>query len=166
MSDVDPGAAAFLGFLVLQRLSELALARRNTARLLARGAREHGAAHYPLIVALHAAWIAALVAFGLGNPVSPPWLAAFVLLQILRLWILASLGDRWTTRIIVTGEPLVARGPFRLMRHPNYTLVAAEIVVASMVLGLPWIAAIFTALNAAVLAVRIRAENAALSALR
>ena len=163
MTDLDPGAAAFLGFLILQRLSELVLARLNTTRLLARGATEHGASHYPLIVALHAAWIAALVIFGLGNPVSPAWLAAFVVLQALRIWILASLRDRWTTRIIVLDEPLVARGPFRFVRHPNYMVVAAEIVVASMVLGLPWVAAIFTLLNAAVLAIRIRAEDAALS---
>ena len=163
MTDLDPGAAAFLGFLILQRLSELVLARLNTTRLLARGATEHGAAHYPLIVALHAAWIAALVIFGLGNPVSPAWLAAFVVLQALRIWILASLRDRWTTRIIVLDEPLVARGPFRFVRHPNYMVVAAEIVVASMVLGLPWVAAIFTVLNAAVLAIRIRAEDAALA---
>ena len=163
MTDLDPGAAAFLGFLILQRLSELVLARLNTTRLLARGATEHGASHYPLIVALHAAWIAALVIFGLGNPVSPAWLAAFVVLQALRIWILASLRDRWTTRIIVLDEPLVARGPFRFVRHPNYMVVAAEIVVASMVLGLPWVAAIFTVLNAAVLAIRIRAEDAALS---
>ena len=163
MTDLDPGAAAFLGFLILQRLSELVLARLNTTRLLARGATEHGAAHYPLIVALHTAWIAALVIFGLGNPVSPAWLAAFVVLQALRIWILASLRDRWTTRIIVLDEPLVARGPFRFFRHPNYMVVAAEIVVASMVLGLPWVAAIFTVLNAAVLAIRIRAEDAALA---
>ena len=163
MTDLDPGAAAFLGFLILQRLSELVLARLNTTRLLARGATEHGASHYPLIVALHAAWIAALVIFGLGNPVSPAWLAAFVVLQALRIWILASLRDRWTTRIIVLDEPLVARGPFRFVRHPNYMVVAAEIVVASMVLGLPWVAAIFTVLNAAVLAIRIRAEDAALA---
>ena len=163
MTDLDPGAAAFLGFLILQRLSELVLARLNTTRLLARGATEHGASHYPLIVVLHAAWIAALVIFGLGNPVSPAWLAAFVVLQALRIWILASLRDRWTTRIIVLDEPLVARGPFRFVRHPNYMVVAAEIVVASMVLGLPWVAAIFTLLNAAVLAIRIRAEDAALS---
>jgi methyltransferase len=166
MTDLDPAAAAFIGFIILQRLSELAIARRNTKLLLARGAREHGARHYPLIVGLHTAWIAALLIFGLGGPVSPAWLAVFALLQVLRVWILASLGDRWTTRIIVTDEPLVTRGPFRLVRHPNYMLVAAEIVVAPMVLGLPWVAIVFTLLNAAALAIRIRAEDAALSGLR
>lgn len=155
-------SALFIGFLIAQRLAELAVARRNTARLLARGAREHGAAHYPLIVALHAAWITAIAVQGWGEPVRPFWLALFVLLQGLRLWILGTLGPRWTTRIIVLDEPLVRRGPFRLLRHPNYTLVVAEIAVAPMVLGLAWVAVVFSILNAAVLAIRIRAENAVL----
>lgn len=160
------GAVLFLAFLVLQRLGELALSRRNTARLLARGAQEVGAAHYPWIVALHAGWLACLVVFGHDAELAPGWLALFVLLQILRVWILATLGPRWTTRIIVLPEPLVTRGPFRLLRHPNYALVVAEIAVAPMVLGLPWVAAVFTLLNAAMLWVRIRAEEAALAPLR
>ncbi len=160
------GAWLFLGFVVLQRLSELVLARRNTARLLARGAHEVGAGHYPVMVALHTAWVLSLLAFGHANPVSLPWLAAFALLQGLRVWILATLGPRWTTRIIVLPEPLVARGPFRYLSHPNYTLVVAEIIVAPMVLHLPWVAAVFTLLNAAMLTWRIRVENAALAPLR
>ena len=160
-------AILFLGFVIAQRLGELALARRNTARLLARGAVEHGAGHYPAIVALHTAWIGALVIWGWNNPVSLPWLALFVLLQGLRVWVLATLGDRWTTRIIVLPEPLVARGPFRLIPHPNYAVVIAEIAVTPLVLGLPWVAAIFSVLNAALLfAVRIPAENRALAPLR
>ncbi len=159
-------ATAFLAFIVVQRLSELVLARANTARLLARGAVEVGARHYPVMVAMHAGWLAALVVFGWQNPVSWPWLAAFAGLQGLRGWILLTLGRRWTTRIIVDDAPLVASGPFRLMRHPNYALVTAEIIVAPMVLGLAWVAALWTVLNAAMLAVRIRAENAALAARR
>lgn len=159
-------AALFIAFLVLQRLAELVIARRNTRRLLARGAVEHGAAHYPLIVALHAAWLVSIVVFGWGQPVHPGWLAAFALLQLFRLWILSTLGPRWTTRIIVLDEPLVRRGPFRVLRHPNYTLVVLEIAVAPMVLGLAWVALVFSLLNAAVLAIRIRAENAALAPLR
>lgn len=162
MPDAAWPSALFIGFLILQRLAELALARRNTARLLARGAVEHGAAHYPLIVALHAGWLAAIAVFGWGEPVRPFWLAVFVPLQGLRVWILASLGPRWTTRIIVLDEPLVRRGPFRLLRHPNYTLVVAEIAVAPLVLGLWWVALVFSVLNAAVLSIRVRAENAAL----
>lgn len=155
-------SALFIGFLIIQRLAELALGRRNTARLLARGAVEHGAAHYPLIVALHATWLAAIALLGWGEQVRPFWLGIFVLLQGLRVWILATLGPRWTTRIIALDEPLVRRGPFRLLRHPNYTLVVAEIAVAPLVLGLAWVALVLSVLNAAVLTIRIRAENAAL----
>lgn len=159
---MSAGAAAFLAFVVAQRLVELAIARRNTARLLARGGREHGAEHYPVMVALHASWVAALVLLGWDEEIRPAWLAAYVVLQVFRLWILATLGARWTTRIVVVDEPLVARGPFRLMRHPNYALVVAEIAVAPMVLGLVWVAVAFSVLNAAMLRVRIRAEDAAL----
>ncbi|NBB97087.1 MAG: hypothetical protein GVY34_02800 [Alphaproteobacteria bacterium] len=159
-------AILFLAFIIVQRLSELVIAKRNTARLLAQGAVEHGAGHYPAMVAMHTAWIAALVVFGWDNPVSWPWLAVFALLQVFRVWILATLGPRWTTRIIVLPEPLVARGPFRFFKHPNYMLVVAEIIVAPMVLGLVWVAVVWTVLNAAMLWVRIRAEDRALASLR
>lgn len=155
-------AALFIAFLILQRLGELVLARRNTRRLLARGAVEYGASHYPLIVTLHAAWLACIAVFGWGQPVDPVWLAIFALLQVLRVWILATLGTRWTTRIIVLDEPLVRLGPFRFLRHPNYALVVTEIAVAPMVLGLVWVAALFSILNALVLTIRLRIENAAL----
>lgn len=163
---METPTALFLGFIVLQRLSELAIAKRNTARLLARGAYEVGAAHYPVMVAMHSAWIACLVIFGYDNPVAFGWLAVFAVLQVLRIWILASLGGRWTTRIIVLEEPLVTRGPFRFVSHPNYILVIAEIIVAPMVLGLEWVALVFTVLNAAMLWVRIGAEHKALAPLR
>lgn len=155
-------ALAFIAFLLLQRGGELVLARYNTRRLLARGAIEHGAGHYPLIVLLHASWLLAIAAFGWSNPVNLGWLAAFAVLQLLRVWVLASLGARWTTRIIVLDEPLIARGPYRWLPHPNYAVVIAEIIVAPMVLGLWQVAAIFTLLNAAVLTIRIRAEGRAL----
>ena len=154
---------AFIAFLLLQRGAELLVARRNTRRLLAQGAIEHGAGHYPLIVAMHAAWLAAICIWGWSNPVHPEWLAAFVVLQGLRVWVLASLGPRWTTRIIVLDAPLVARGPYRWMSHPNYAVVIAEIIVAPMVLGLWGVAALFTILNACVLTIRIRAESRALA---
>ncbi len=163
---MTPLATAFLVFLAGQRLGELALARRNTTRLLEQGAREVAAAHYPLIVALHAAWIVALVLLGWSHPVHVGWLAVFAVLQVFRVWILATLGRRWTTRIIVIDEPLVRSGPFRWMDHPNYALVSVEIVVAPLVLGLPWVALVFGLLNLAVLSQRIRAEEAALSPLR
>lgn len=156
-------SAAFIGFLLAQRLAELAWARRNTVRALSAGAQEHGASHYPLIVALHAAWLAAIAVFGFGQPVHLGWLALFALLQALRLWVLASLSERWTTRIITwPARPLVRRGPYRWLSHPNYAVVVAEIAVAPMVLGLTRVAVLFTLLNAAVLTIRIRAENRAL----
>ena len=162
MPDVSWGAVAFLAFVIVQRLIELVIAKRNTARLLAKGAREHGAEHYPFIVALHTAWIIAMVVLGYDEPVNLVFLAIFAVLQAARLWILVSLGERWTTRIIVTDEPLVERGPFGFMQHPNYALVCAEIFIAPVVLGLVWVAFAFSALNAAMLFVRIRAEERAL----
>jgi methyltransferase len=162
MGGVTVGAAIFLSFLVVQRLSELVIARRNTAHLLANGAREVAPGHYPLIVAMHMAWIFALIAFGYDQSVHLVWLVMFALLQGLRIWILTTLGRRWTTRIIVTDTPLVARGPYRWMRHPNYVLVVLEVAVAPLVLGLWWVAVVFSILNAAVLTIRIRAEDHAI----
>jgi methyltransferase len=156
--------AFVLAFLTLQRLGELAWSRRNTARLLAAGGVEFGHGHYPLIVALHAAWLIGLWVMAYDRSVDPLGLGAFVLLQLGRAWVLASLGRRWTTRIVVVpGTPLVAAGPYRLMRHPNYAIVTGELVVVPLAFGLPLFSALFFALNAAVLAVRIHAENAALA---
>lgn len=162
MAEVYPASLAFIAFLLLQRGAELILARHNTRRLLDRGAVEHGAGHYPLIVVLHAAWLLAICLWGWPKPVSPGWLALFAILQLLRFWVLASLGPRWTTRIIVLDEPLVRRGPYRWMAHPNYAVVVAEIFVAPMVLGLLPVAVVFSVLNAWVLTIRIRAEAQAL----
>ena len=154
---------AILSFVTAQRLIELPIARANTARLVAAGAHEVAPGHYPLIVAVHAAWLAALWWFAPGQPISLPLLALFALVEVARAWVLRTLGPRWTTRIIVVpGERLVARGPYRFVSHPNYVVVAAEIALLPLVFGLWQIAALFTLLNAAVLAVRIRAENRAL----
>ena len=91
------------------------------------------------------------------------WFGVFMLLQALRLWVLATLKERWTTRIIVLPEaPLVRRGPYRLIRHPNYVIVAGEIAALPLAFGMPLYAAVFTVLNAVMLTVRIRAENALL----
>ena len=160
-------AILILAFVTLQRGSELLLARRNTRVLLAAGAHEVGASHYPLIVILHVAWLATLWLLAPGRPIVWPLIGLFALLQCARLWVLATLGARWTTRIIVLpGAPLVAGGPFRLLRHPNYAVVVAEIAVLPLAFGLWWIALVFSLLNALVLAVRIRAESEALSPLR
>jgi methyltransferase len=158
-------ASIILALVTLQRLSELALARYNTSRLLARGAIEVGANHYPLVVSVHTAWLIALWVWGRDQDVDLLALLGFAVLQGLRLWILATLGSRWTTRIIVLpGEPLVASGPYRYFSHPNYAVVAAEIALLPLALHLPWLALIFTVLNAAVLVIRIRTEARALSA--
>ena len=155
-------AVLFLGYVIAERLVELPIARANTRRLLARGGVEHSPGHYPLIIAVHVLWILAMVVFGYDNPVSYLWLGVYAVLQILRVYILGTLGRRWTTRIIVVpGETKVARGPFALVPHPNYLLVIAEIAVAPMVLGLTWVAALFGALNAAVLVIRVSAEERA-----
>ncbi|MGY4475196.1 isoprenylcysteine carboxyl methyltransferase family protein [Bradyrhizobium sp. USDA 3364] len=157
-------ASVVLALVTLQRLGELVLSRRNTKRLLARGAIEIGASHYPLIVLVHAGWLIALWIWGRNQDVNPAALTAFLMLQGLRLWILATLGPRWTTRIIVLpGVPLVASGPYRFFPHPNYAVVIGEIALLPLALHLPVLALVFTVLNLAVLAVRIRAESRALS---
>ena len=160
-------AVAILGFVTAQRLVELQLAERNTRALLNQGAIEHGRRHYALIVLLHAAWLAALWWWAPGRPVNIPLLILFAMLQLGRVWVIRTLGPRWTTRIIVTpGAPLVRSGPYRFVDHPNYLVVAAEIAVLPLVFGLWQIAALFSLLNAIVLAIRIRTENAALASLR
>ena len=156
-----------LAFVTLQRLAELVLARHNTALLRGWGAYEVGARHYPLIVLLHAGWLAGLWYLAVGDVPALPtdfgWLAVFAVLQLLRVWVIATLGPRWTTRImILPGEPLVAGGPYRFVSHPNYCVVAAEILVLPLVFGLVWYGVVFSVLNALVLAVRIHRENTAL----
>jgi methyltransferase len=152
-----------LALVTLQRLFELWWSNRNTKRLLAQGAREHSPGHYPLIVAVHVAWLATLWWLAPDRLVDGFWLAMFVAIEIARIWVLATLGPRWTTRIIVIpGAPLVRSGPYRWINHPNYVVVAAEIAVLPLVFGLWQVALVFSLLNAAGLAIRIRAENRAL----
>jgi methyltransferase len=153
-----------LALVTLQRVGELWLSNRNTRRLLAQGAIEHAPGHYPLIVAVHGLWLAALWWLAPAQPVNAFWLALFVVIEGARIWVLASLGPRWTTRIIVLPDAqLVKAGPYRFVNHPNYVVVAAEIAVLPLVFGLWQVALIFSALNAAVLTIRIRAENRALA---
>jgi len=152
-----------LALITLQRIGELWLSNRNTKRLLAHGAHEVGASHYPVIVAVHALWLTALWWLAPTRTVDGFWLGMFVLIELARIWVLASLGRRWTTRIIVLPQAqLVRRGPYRWVNHPNYLVVIAEIAVLPLVFGLWQIALIFSVLNAAVLTVRIREENRAL----
>jgi len=154
-----------LGFVVLQRLAELALAQHNTRRLLAGGGREIGAHHYPLFILLHGSWLAAL-ALAVPWSTAPSWglVAIFLILQLLRVWVVVSLGRFWTTRIItLDNAPLIRRGPYRLLRHPNYWVVVGEIAVLPLAFGAWPIALIWSVLNALLLWHRIRIENAALA---
>lgn len=156
-------ATLILALVTVQRLGELVWAQRNMRRLLAKGAHEEAPGHYPLIVVLHAAWLLGLWWLAWDAPVNLYWLAAFVVLQVLRLWVLATLGERWTTKIVVLpGAERITTGPFRFLNHPNYAVVIAEIAVLPLTFGLWLFAAIFSLLNAAVLFIRIRAENEAL----
>jgi len=160
-------AELILGAITLQRVGELVISRANTRKLLARGAVEVAPRHYPLIITVHAVWLLSLWVFGRDQPVNVVALAGYLILQCLRFWVIRTLGSRWTTRIIVLPEqPLVSAGPYRFLSHPNYAVVAGEIAVLPLVLGLPLLAIVFTILNAAVLAIRIRAENLALAASR
>lgn len=152
-----------LAFVTAQRLSELVIARRNTMALFAKGGREIAPDHYPYMVALHTGWLAGLWMLAAGQPVQLFWFGLFMLLQVLRLWVLTTLGGRWTTRIIILpGAPLVEGGPYRFFKHPNYMIVTGEIAALPLAFGMPLYALVFSLLNAAVLTVRIRAENAAL----
>ncbi|MDQ6826216.1 MAG: hypothetical protein M3Z14_03335 [Candidatus Eremiobacteraeota bacterium] len=153
--------AGLLAFLTLQRAAELCYAQRNTRRLLSRGAYEVGAGHYPTMIALHATWLATLWAFGWSRSLTPAFVVVFVLLQVARVWVLRTLGERWTTRvIIVRGAPRITSGPYVFLSHPNYAIVALEVPCASLALGLRWHAIIFGVLNLAILAWRIRVESA------
>jgi methyltransferase len=158
-------AAIILALVTLQRLGELVLSRYNTSRLLERGAFEVNGGHYPLLVALHTVWLISLWIFGWDREVNWLALVAFVGLQGLRFWVLATLGPRWTTRIVVLpGAPLITSGPYRYFSHPNYAIVAGEIALLPLALNLPWLALLFSVLNGIALYVRVRAEESALAA--
>ncbi len=160
--------ALALGLVILvacQRLGELVLARRNTAALKARGWVEVAAGHYPAMVLVHAAWLAAC-AWAAVTAETIHWLlvALFLALQAGRLWVIATLGPYWTTRILTHPDaPLVRRGPYRFLRHPNYWIVAGEIAVLPLAFGAWEVAVVFSLLNAVLLRVRIAAENRALA---
>jgi methyltransferase len=157
---------ALLLFVTLQRLAELVHARRNTRRLLAEGAVEIGADHYPLLVLLHASWLGALWILVISGHAMLWWPAvgAYALAEIARLWVMASLGRYWTTRILIPRDaPLVRRGPYRFLKHPNYWVVTFEIALLPLALGSWLLAALFSLLNAAVLVWRIRVEEGSLA---
>lgn len=155
-----------LVYLTLQRLAELAIARRNTRKLLARGAYEVCAAHYPVMIAFHATWLLSLWGFGWNHTLRPEFVLLFVLLQLGRFWVMRTLDERWTTRIIMTPwAPAVTSGPFHFVRHPNYLIVAFELPCVSLALGLLWHALVFGALNLIMTSWRMKSEDAAFAQL-
>jgi methyltransferase len=158
-------AYAMIAAVVLQRLAELIYANRNTRALLLRGGTEVGREHYSLFVLLHAAWLFAIV-LALPQPAPIYWIAltGYVALEALRLWTMLSLGSYWTTRIInLPDAPLVRRGPYRFVRHPNYMIVTGEIALLPLVFGEVWVTVVFSLLNGALLYWRIRTEDSALA---
>ena len=164
-----PALAAFLLVLVVQRVSELILSARNARRLLARGAREHGREHYPLLVLLHALFPLALVAEVLAlharpGRLAPLWLALWLVAQGLRYAAMRALGEQWNTRVLVLpGAPLVRRGSYRWFPHPNYLAVVIEFVAAPLMFGAWRTALAFSLANLLVLRIRIRCEERALA---
>ena len=161
-------AYLILALVVCERLAELAIARHNTKNLLAEGAVEHGRGHYPLFVLLHAAWLGTiLLALAPDQAVVWPLVGVYGLLVGARIWVMASLGRRWTTRIVtLPGTALVRHGPYRLLRHPNYAIVVAEIAVLPLAFAAWRTALVFSLLNLLLVGYRIRIEDAALAACR
>ncbi|WP_430869161.1 isoprenylcysteine carboxyl methyltransferase family protein [Demequina aurantiaca] len=163
-----PFYIALIALVGLERLAELVVAKRNLAWAKAHGGREYGFGHYPFMVVLHSALLVACLVEASHRPFIPAlgWtmLALVIAAQALRWWCIAVLGPRWNTRIIVIpGLPLVRRGPYRWMSHPNYVAVVLEGIALPLV-HTAWVTALtFTVLNAGLLWVRIRAENAALA---
>lgn len=154
-----------VGAVALQRLVELVIARRNTARLMASGAVEVAGDIYPALVLLHVLWLASMLVFvAPGTPPNWIWLAGYVALQGMRVWTMASLGRFWTTRLVsVPDAPIVRSGPYRFLRHPNYLVVAAEIALLPLAFEEYEISIIFTICNGLLLAYRIKLEDRSLA---
>lgn len=165
---VTRALSAFLGAVVGQRVVELLHSARNSRALLARGAREWGAGHYPLLVVVHTIFplgLAAEVVLLGARPGAgwPFWLALWLAAQALRYAAVRELGNRWSTRILVLpGAPLIATGPYRFLRHPNYVAVVTELIAGSLMFGAWRTALLVTLLNAVALRIRISAEQRAL----
>ncbi len=160
---------ALVFFLVVQRMVELRIAHRNTTKLLENGGLEFGKDHYWVLVLLHAGFFGSLLLEGFSRSIHasavwPIYLGVFILAQAGRVWVIRTMNGRWTTRIIISpGAPLVSNGPFRILSHPNYAIVALELFTIPMLFNLYWTAALFTVLNAVVLiAIRIPEETRAL----
>ena len=152
----------------IQRLLELRLSRRNERLLRARGAVERGRGHYPLMVGLHVLWLASTLLEGATQKSRLHCLplVSFLAVQPLRYWAILSLGEHWNTRILVIpGEKLVSKGPYRCLSHPNYLVVAVEMLTFPLIFGARFTALVFSILNATLLGVRIKEEERALKEL-
>jgi methyltransferase len=169
VTDTQKLYLVLIALIVVERLVELVITRRNLAWARSQGAREHGSDHYPWMVAIHATFLIAcpFEAIALDRPFVPvlgvPMLALLVGAMALRYWAIATLGPRWTTKIVVVpGLPVVTRGPYHFLRHPNYLAVIVEVAALPLV-HTAWITAlVWSAANALVLRARIAAEEEAL----
>jgi methyltransferase len=159
----------FVGFIIVQRLTELIIARRNERWMKAKGAVEFGSGHYPIMVLLHSAFIVTLSfeVLYFHRELSSLWvvlLIGFLFTQAIRVWALRSLGPYWNTKIIVLpGAEVVKKGPYQFIKHPNYVIVTLEIILIPLLFSAYTTAALFTVLNIMILSVRIRAEERALT---
>jgi methyltransferase len=153
----------FILFVIIQRLSELYIARRNEKWLLAQGAVEYGQSHYPFMVLMHTLFIMAMVVeylFSVNKQLDWVFLVLFIALLCFKFWALSSLGKYWNTKIYrVPGSGPVKKGPYKLFKHPNYFIVVCEIAIIPLVFHLYYTAIIFSVLNVVMLSVRIRVEN-------
>ena len=160
-----PALYLVVGFLVVQRVAETVLDRRNQRALAARGAIEFRQPYYRALVALHVGWLLALLAtIDPRTPVSLPLLAMFALLECGRVWVIATLGSRWTTRLLVLpGAARIRSGPYRYLDHPNYLIVCGEMAVVPLMFDAWGLAVCAVALYLPLLRMRLRDENAALA---
>jgi len=157
----------FILFIIALRITELLISKRNEKWLIENGAVEFGRSHYPLIVILHILFIVSLIIeyYLRSSSFFNIWfLFLYFLLVALKIWVISSLGKFWNTKIFrIADAPLITNGPYKFLKHPNYIIVIAEIVVIPLVFNLYYTAIIFSALNAVMLTIRIREENKALS---
>ena len=158
-------AVIIIILVAFQRLSELFIANKNTKRLLSEGAQEYGQAHYPFFILLHSSWLIACLYYAILNPmINWVYMILFIIMQLGRLWVLLTLGKYWTTRIISLNDvPLVKKGPYRFVSHPNYIVVACELFLLPMALGQWWLSILFTILNIPLTYHRIRVEESVIS---
>ena len=156
----------FVSFVILLRIGELLLSKRNEKWLLRNDAVEYGNEHYPFIVALHVVFILSLILeYSTRQPTSYSlfFLIVYFLLLAFKSWVMLSLGKFWNTKIYrIADVPLITKGPYKYFKHPNYLVVIGEIAVIPLAFHLYYTTLTFTVLNTIMLTVRIKEENKAL----